>query len=79
VILALDPKNPQVASRMATAFRSWRTMESGRQAKGQAALRRIQGTSALSRDVSDIVGRALAQSGVQIAVVASKSDSKSGT
>jgi aminopeptidase N len=60
VILALDPKNPQVASRMATAFRSWRTMESGRQAKAEAALRRMQGTSGLSRDVSDIVERALA-------------------
>jgi aminopeptidase N len=60
VILALDPKNPQVASRMTTAFRTWRTLESARQAKAEAALRRIQGTSGLSRDVSDIVERALA-------------------
>ncbi len=60
VILALDPKNPQVASRMTTAFRTWRTLEPGRQAKAEAALRRIQGTSGLSRDVSDIVERALA-------------------
>jgi aminopeptidase N len=58
-ILALDPKNPQVASRMATAFRSWRTMEAGRRAKAEAALRRIRSTAALSRDVSDIVERAL--------------------
>jgi aminopeptidase N len=60
VILTLDPKNPQVAARMATAFRTWRTMEAGRQAKAEAALRRVQGTAALSRDVSDIVERALA-------------------
>jgi aminopeptidase N len=60
VILALDPRNPQIASRMATAFRSWRTLESGRQAKAEAALRRIQSASGLSRDVSDIVERALA-------------------
>jgi aminopeptidase N len=60
VILALDPKNPQVAARMATAFRTWRTMEAGRQAKAEAALRRVQGTAALSRDVSDIIERALA-------------------
>jgi aminopeptidase N len=60
VILTLDPKNPQVASRMTTAFRTWRTLEPGRQAKAEAALRRIQGTGGLSRDVSDIVERALA-------------------
>jgi len=60
VILALDPKNPQVASRMATAFRTWRTLEPGRQGKAEAALRRVQSTSGLSRDVSDIVERALA-------------------
>jgi aminopeptidase N len=59
VVLTLDPKNPQVAARMATAFRSWRTMESGRRGKAEAALRRIQGTAGLSRDVSDIVERAL--------------------
>ena len=59
VILTLDPKNPQVAARMATAFRSWRTMEAERRAKAEAALRRIQSKPGLSRDVSDIVERAL--------------------
>jgi aminopeptidase N len=58
-ILALDPKNPQLAARMATAFRTWRTLEAGRQAKAQAALQRIKQTPALSRDLSDIVERAL--------------------
>lgn len=58
-ILALDPKNPQLAARMATAFRTWRTLEAGRQAKAQAALQRIKATAALSRDLSDIVERAL--------------------
>ena len=32
-VLALDPKNPQVAARLATAFRTWRTLESGRRTK----------------------------------------------
>jgi aminopeptidase N len=59
VVIGLDPKNPQVAARMATAFRSWRTMESGRRAKAEAALNRIQRTPGLSRDVADIVERAL--------------------
>jgi aminopeptidase N len=58
-ILALDPNNPQLAARMATAFRTWRTLEAGRQAKAQAALHRIKATPGLSRDLSDIVERAL--------------------
>ncbi len=58
-ILALDPNNPQLAARMATAFRTWRTLETGRQAKAQTALQRIKATSGLSRDLSDIVERAL--------------------
>jgi aminopeptidase N len=58
-ILALDPKNPQLAARMATAFRTWRTLEPGRRALAQAALQRIKDTAKLSRDLSDIVERAL--------------------
>ncbi|HEX5508124.1 MAG TPA: aminopeptidase N [Pseudolabrys sp.] len=58
-VLALDPKNPQIAARLATAFRTWRTLEAGRRANAEAALRHIKGTDSLSRDVSDIVERAL--------------------
>jgi aminopeptidase N len=58
-LLTLDPKNPQVAARLATAFRSWRTLESGRRAKAQAALERIMAAPGLSRDLADIVQRAL--------------------
>ncbi|MBI1204034.1 MAG: aminopeptidase N [Rhodopseudomonas sp.] len=58
-ILALDPKNPQIAARMATAFRAWRTLEPGRRALAQAALQRIKNSASLSRDLSDIVERAL--------------------
>jgi aminopeptidase N len=60
-LLTLDPKNPQVAARLATAFRSWRTLESGRRAKAQAALERIKAAPSLSRDLADIVQRALGQ------------------
>jgi aminopeptidase N len=60
VILSLDPNNPQLAARMATAFRTWRMLEDGRRAKAQAALTRIKATPNLSRDLSDIVERALA-------------------
>jgi len=59
-VLALDQKNPQVSARLATAFRNWRTMEHDRQAKAERSLRRIRAASPLSRDLSDIVDRALA-------------------
>ncbi|HET7804665.1 MAG TPA: aminopeptidase N [Pseudolabrys sp.] len=59
-VLELDRKNPQVSARLATAFRNWRTMEHGRQTKAERALRRIRAASPLSRDLSDIVDRALA-------------------
>jgi aminopeptidase N len=58
-VLALDPKNPQVAARLATAFRSWRALEAERRARAEAALRRIAAAPSLSADVNDIVGRAL--------------------
>jgi aminopeptidase N len=59
-VLSLDQKNPQVAARLATAFRSWRALEAGRREKAQAALARIGAASTLSADVRDIVSRALA-------------------
>ncbi len=59
-VLALDPKNPQLAARLATAFRTWRTLEQGRRGKAQAALERIKAAPSLSRDLADIVERALA-------------------
>jgi aminopeptidase N len=59
-VLALDQKNPQVSARLATAFRNWRTMEHGRQTKAEGAVRRMSAASPLSRDLSDILDRALA-------------------
>jgi aminopeptidase N len=58
-VIALDPKNPQMAARLATAFRTWRTMTGDRQARAEAALKRIKAAPSLSRDVSEIVERAL--------------------
>ena len=59
-VMSLDSKNPQVSARLATAFRSWRMLEDGRRGKAEAALRRINGANGLSRDLADIVERALA-------------------
>jgi len=58
-VLALDPKNPQVAARLLSALKSWRVLEPNRRAFAQAALRRVAATPSLSRDVADIAARAL--------------------
>src|SRR5215470_6892734 len=61
-VLAIDPKNPQLAARLLSALKSWRVLEPSRRGLAQAALRRVAGASSLSRDVHDIVERALAES-----------------
>jgi aminopeptidase N len=60
IVIALDPKNPQVAARLMAAFRSWRSLEAVRRGRAEATLRRVAATSGLSRDVTDIVSRTLA-------------------
>ncbi len=59
MILQIDGKNPQVAARIMTAFRSWRNLESGRRTKAQDALIQIANQKNLSRDLRDIVERTL--------------------
>jgi aminopeptidase N len=62
IVLALDPKNPQVAARIMGAFRSWRALEARRRQRAEATLRRVAATPNLSGDVHDIVARTLADS-----------------
>jgi aminopeptidase N len=59
-VLELDGKNPQVAARLMSAFRSWRALEAQRRARAEATLRRVAAMPALSPDVKDIVARTLA-------------------
>lgn len=59
-VLLLDSKNPQVAARLLSAFRTWRMMEPKRRALAEASLRRVQSATGLSADVKDIVDRSLA-------------------
>jgi len=61
VALGLDQRNPQVASRLITGFRSWRALEPVRRGRAEAALRRIAAQASLSRDLKDIVERSLAE------------------
>ncbi len=60
VIQQLDPLNPQVAARLLTAFRSWRSLEPVRRAMAKAALEAIAATAKLSPDTRDILDRTLA-------------------
>ena len=59
-VIAIDKLIPQVASRVARAFDRWRKFDAGRQAHARAALEAIRNTEGLSRDVGEIVGKALA-------------------
>jgi aminopeptidase N len=59
VVVGLDPTNPQIAARLLTAMRSWRSLEETRRGQAEAMLRRVAGRAALSPDVRDIVTRSL--------------------
>ncbi|WJR67607.1 aminopeptidase N [Neorhizobium sp. CSC1952] len=58
-ILAIDPRNPQLAARILTSMRSWRSLEPQRADHARAALMTIERTETLSTDVRDIVERML--------------------
>jgi aminopeptidase N len=58
-ILALDAKNPQVASRLARSFDRWKKFDAPRRAASRAALERLRDHPGLSRDVFEVVSRAL--------------------
>jgi aminopeptidase N len=60
-VLALDPRNPQLAARLVSALKNWRLLEPTRRARAHAALQRVAAAPSLSPDVDDIVQRALAQ------------------
>jgi aminopeptidase N len=59
IVLTLDPTNPQIAARLLSALRSWRSLEPERQSRAQMALGAIAGKTELSADVRDIVTRCL--------------------
>ena len=60
IVMTLDQSNPQVAARILSAFRTWRSYETRRRTKAGEALRKIADQSSLSADVADIVVRSLA-------------------
>ncbi len=58
-IIDLDPINPQIAARIARCFDRWRKFDQQRQQHARHALERIQATSDLSPDTTEVVARAL--------------------
>jgi aminopeptidase N len=60
-VLALNDSNPQVASRMASIFNDWRRYDEDRQTAIQVQLERIASSGSLSKDVYEIVNRALSR------------------
>ena len=60
IVIDLDAKNPQVAARLLSAFKSWRSLEAGRRSLAERALRRVASVASLSPDVKDIAERSLA-------------------
>jgi aminopeptidase N len=62
IVLRADELNPQLASRLLTAFSTWKMMEPARRSHARRALQSIAQKSNLSRDVGDIVNRSLEES-----------------
>jgi len=58
-VVELDAINPQVASRIVSAFNPWKRYEPRRSGLMRAELERIGSQPAISKDVSEIVERAL--------------------
>ena len=60
-VLELDASNPQLASRMASIFNDWRRYDEDRQGLMQTQLDRIASSASPSKDVYEIVSRALSR------------------
>jgi aminopeptidase N len=59
-ILSIDRANPQLAARLLTAMRSWRSLERTRRENARAALAGIAAERGISTDTREIVERILA-------------------
>ena len=58
-VIELDTLNPQIASRMVSAFNQWRRYDRGRQALMKIELERIAEVDGLSPDVFEIISKAI--------------------
>ena len=66
-VMAVDALNPQLAARLSRALDRWPRFDLGRQALMREALSRVAAHPGLSRDVAEIIGKALGASGQALA------------
>ena len=59
IVREVDERNPQIAARLLSAFRSWRSLETLRANAARTALESLAAEVNLSKDVRDIITRAL--------------------
>ncbi|MFA5516632.1 MAG: aminopeptidase N [Desulfuromonadales bacterium] len=59
-VLALDPRNPQIAAHLVSPLSRWRRFDANRQQLMKEELARIAASPGLSRDVFEIVSKSLA-------------------
>ena len=64
-VLEIDPRNAQVAARLAGAFSRWRRFDEPRQALMREAMERIRNAPGLSKDTYEVVSKTLADSGAR--------------
>jgi aminopeptidase N len=60
LVIALNKINPQVAARLARSLDRWKKYPVGLQAQMKAALQKVSATKKLSKDVAEVVSKALA-------------------
>ena len=58
-VLALDPRNPQIAARLAARFSRWRRYDQERQDLMRRELAKILASPGLSRDVYEVASKSL--------------------
>jgi len=58
-VLAIDPMNPQIAARLATAFTPWKRYDEKRKALMRTQLERIVNTPKLSKDTHEVASKSL--------------------
>ncbi len=66
-VIEIDSFNPQIASRLLSAFESWRILEPQRRGLAEAALRRVLAKKAISRDLFEIATKILGQEAGKVA------------
>jgi aminopeptidase N len=60
MVIALNKLNPQVAARLARSLDRWKKYPQNLQAPMKAALQKVAETKKLSKDVLEVVSKALA-------------------